>query len=137
MNYYPALSARGNTVRISAGDDPIVTGDPEKLARVFNNLLKNAAAYSYPNTEISISAERKGTNVVIVFKNHGQTIPPDQLSDIFEKFSRLDGARLSETGGVGLGLSIAKETVELHGGGIIAQSSNETISFIIILPVSS
>lgn len=135
--FYPSLSARGNTVLFSAGDELIVTGDPEKLARVFNNLLKNAAAYSYPNTEISISAERKGTNVVIVFKNHGQTIPPDQLSGIFEKFSRLDGARLSDTGGVGLGLSIAKEIVGLHGGEIIAQSSNETVSFTITLPVSS
>ena len=135
--FYPSLSARGNTVLFSAGDELIVTGDPEKLARVFNNLLKNAAVYSYPNTEISISAERKGTNVVIVFKNHGQTIPPDQLSGIFEKFSRLDGARLSDTGGVGLGLSIAKEIVGLHGGEIIAQSSNETVSFTITLPVSS
>lgn len=135
--FYPALSARGNTTRISAGDELVVTGDPEKLARVFNNLLKNAAAYSYPNTEISISAERKGTSVVIVFKNHGQTIPPDQLSGIFEKFSRLDGAQLSDTGGVGLGLSIAKEIVGLHGGEIIAQSSNETVTFTITLPVSS
>lgn len=135
--FYPALSARGNTIQISAGDELIVTGDPEKLARVFNNLLKNAAAYSCPNTEISISAERKGTSVVIVFKNHGQTIPPDQLSGIFEKFSRLDEARLSDTGGVGLGLSIAKEIVELHDGEIIAQSSNETVTFTITLPVSS
>ena len=134
--FYPSLSERGNKVLFSAGDELIVTGDPEKLARVFNNLLKNAAVYSYPNTEISISAERKGTNVVIVFKNHGQTIPPDQLSGIFEKFSRLDGARLSDTGGVGLGLSIAKEIVGLHGGEIIAQSSNETVSFTITLPVS-
>ena len=135
--FYPALSARGNTIQISAGDELIVTGDPEKLARVFNNLLKNAAAYSCPNTEISISAERKSTSVVIVFKNHGQTIPPDQLSGIFEKFSRLDEARLSDTGGVGLGLSIAKEIVELHDGEIIAQSSNETVTFTITLPVSS
>ena len=135
--FYPVLSARGNKARISAEDGLVVTRDPEKLARVFNNLLKNAAAYSYPDPEISISAERKGTSVIIVFKNHGQTIPPDQLAGIFEKFSRLDGARLSDTGGVGLGLSIAKEIVELHGGEIIAQSSNETVTFTITLPVSS
>lgn len=135
--FYPSLSARGNTIRISAEDGLTITGDPEKLARVFNNLLKNAAAYSYPNTEISISANRRGQNAVVVFQNHGQTIPAEQLTNIFEKFNRLDEARLSDTGGVGLGLSIAKEIVNLHGGEIIAQSSDETVSFTITLPFSA
>ena len=133
---YPALSARGNTARVSAGDGLVVTGDPEKLARVFNNLLKNAAAYSYPDTEISISAEKKGRNAIVVFRNHGQTIPEDKLVHIFEKFSRLDEARLSDTGGAGLGLSIAKEIISLHGGEITAQSNGETVTFTITLPVS-
>ncbi len=133
---YPALPARGNTAKISAGDGLVVTGDPEKLARVFNNLLKNAAAYSYPDTEISISAEKKGRNAIVVFRNHGQTIPEDKLVHIFEKFSRLDEARLSDTGGAGLGLSIAKEIISLHGGEITAQSNGETVTFTITLPVS-
>lgn len=135
--FYPTMSARGNTARISAEDGLVINGDPEKLARVFSNLLKNAAAYSYPGTEISISAKRKGQNAVIVFQNHGQTIPEEQLANIFEKFNRLDEARLSDTGGVGLGLSIAKEIVHLHGGEIIAQSSDETVAFTITLPFSS
>lgn len=134
--FYPALSARGNTVNISAEDCLNVMGDPEKLARVFSNLLKNAAAYSYPDTEIGISANRKGENVVVIFQNHGQTIPTEQLVNIFEKFNRLDEARLSDTGGVGLGLSIAKEIISLHGGEIIAQSNDETVTFTITLPVS-
>ena len=135
--FYPSLSARGNSVNVSIEDSLNVIGDPEKLARVFNNLLKNAVAYSYPNTEISISSERKGKNVVVIFKNHGQTIEEEQLSGIFEKFNRLDEARLSDTGGVGLGLSIAKEIINLHGGEIIAQSNNETVTFTIILPAVS
>lgn len=135
--FYPALSAKGNTVNISAEDKLNVTGDPEKLARVFSNLIKNAAAYSYTNTEIDISAKRKSKNAVVIFQNHGQTIPAEQLSNIFEKFNRLDEARLSDTGGVGLGLSIAKEIVNLHGGEIIAQSNNETVTFTITLPVST
>ena len=135
--FYPSLSARGNSVKVSIEDNLNVTGDPEKLARVFNNLLKNAVAYSYPNTEISISSERKGKNVVVIFKNHGQTIEEEQLSGIFEKFNRLDEARLSDTGGVGLGLSIAKEIINLHGGEIIAQSNNETVTFTITLPTAS
>ena len=99
--------------------------------------MKNAAAYSYPQTEISISAKRSDRNIQITFENHGKTIAPEQLDSIFEKFSRLDEARLSDTGGAGLGLSISEEIIHLHGGTITASSENESISFIITLPISS
>lgn len=135
--FYPALSAKGNTAKFTVEDNLIIVGDAEKLARAFNNLLKNAVAYSYANTEIYISASRKGQNAVIVFKNHGQTIPTEQFKNIFKKFSRLDKARLSDTGGVGLGLSIAKEIINLHNGEIIVQSSNEIITFTITMPFST
>lgn len=134
---YLTLSANGNTVVFKADDDLSVTGDPEKLARVFSNLLRNAAAYSYSKTEISISAKKSDRNIQIIFENHGKTIPPEQLDSIFEKFSRLDEARLSDTGGAGLGLSIAEEIIHLHGGTITASSKNETISFMIMLPISA
>lgn len=134
---YPTLSANGNTVVFKADDDLSVTGDPEKLARVFSNLLRNAAAYSYSKTEISISAKKSDRNIQIIFENHGKTIPPEQLDSIFEKFSRLDEARLSDTGGAGLGLSIAEEIIHLHGGTITASSKNEIISFMIMLPISA
>lgn len=133
--FYPVLSEKGNTVKVSAEASLHIIGDPEKLARVFNNLLKNAVTYSYPNTQICISAKKNGNNVVIVFQNRGQTIASEKLTDIFEKFSRLEEARLSDTGGVGLGLSIAKEIVRLHGGEIIAQSNDETVAFTITLPL--
>lgn len=134
---YPTLSANGNTAVFTADDDLSINGDPEKLARVFSNLLKNAAAYSYPQTEISISAKRSDRKIQITFENHGKTIAPEQLDSIFEKFSRLDEARLSDTGGAGLGLSISEEIIHLHGGTITASSENESISFIITLPISS
>ena len=82
-----------------------MNADPEKLARVFSNLLRNAASYSYPQTEITISAKRLEHDIQITFENHGKTIPQEQLNSIFEKFNRLDDARLSNTGGAGLGLS--------------------------------
>lgn len=134
--FYPVLSAKGNSAKISVEDDLIIVGDSEKLARVFANLLKNAVAYSYPNTEINIASKRKGKYACIIFQNHGQTIPAEKLTNIFEKFSRLDEARLSDTGGAGLGLSIAKEIINLHDGDITAQSNNETITFTITLPLS-
>lgn len=135
--FYPTLSARGNTVKLHADKDLIISADSEKLARVFNNLLKNAAAYSYPNTDIDIYAEQDGDKIVIRFQNQGQTIPSDQLSTIFEKFNRLDEARLSDTGGSGLGLSIAEEIIHLHGGEITVKSENDTITFVLSLPAFS
>ena len=133
---YPSLSAKGNSAAFTVDDDLVVYADPEKLARVFSNLLKNAAAYSYPNTEIIITAKRCGNSVQINFENHGRTIEPEQISGIFEKFNRLDEARLSDTGGAGLGLSIAEEIIRLHGGTITAFSENEMVSFVIMLPIS-
>ncbi len=134
---YPALSANGNTAVFTADDDLTIEADPEKLARVFSNLLRNAASYSYPQTEIRISAKRSVHDIQITFENHGKTIPQDQLTSIFEKFNRLDEARLSNTGGAGLGLSIAEEIIHLHGGTITASSQNETIGFVITLPFSA
>ena len=134
---YPTLSANGNTAVFTAEDDLSVNADPEKLARVFSNLLRNAASYSYPQTEITISAKRLEHDIQITFENRGKTIPQEQLNSIFEKFNRLDDARLSNTGGAGLGLSIAEEIIHLHGGKITASSQNETIDFVITLPLSA
>ena len=135
--FYPTLSARGNTAVLDADENLLVMADPEKLARVFNNILKNAAAYSYPNTEISIAAHKQNANIIITIQNHGKTISQEQLKDIFEKFNRLDEARLSDTGGAGLGLSIAEEIIHLHGGEITASSKNDTICFTVTLPFSA
>lgn len=130
----PVLAENGNTVNLKADENLTVYGDSDKLARVFNNVLKNAAAYSFPGTEIVIAAEDKGGFIVITFRNKGNPIPEEKLSSIFERFYRLDEARISNTGGAGLGLAIAKEIVALHGGTITAKSGEYTVSFIIALP---
>lgn len=132
----PVLLANDNTTILNADENLTVYGDPDKLARVFSNVLKNAAAYSYPHTEIIVSAEKKDKSIIISFQNKGETIPKEKLSTIFEKFYRLDEARISNTGGAGLGLAIAKEIVTLHGGTITANSENDTIAFIITLPTA-
>lgn len=131
----PILSANGNAIVLNVDENLSIYGDPDKLARVFNNVLKNAAAYSYADTEIIISAEKRDDNIVISFQNKGNTIPKQKLSTIFEKFYRLGEARSSNTGGSGLGLAIAKELVTAHGGTITADSENNTVVFVITLPV--
>lgn len=134
--FYPALSTNRNTVNVSVDEGLTVIADSEMLARVFGNLLKNAASYSDAGSEIIISAKRENDLAVITFENTGKNISPEELETMFDKFSRLDRARASETGGAGLGLPIAKEIVELHGGTITVQSKDHTITFYILLPIA-
>lgn len=133
----PLLTAGGNTVILNADENLTIYGDPDKLARVFNNVLKNATSYSFPNTDIVISALERDDYVTISFLNKGKTIPASKLSTIFEKFYRLDEARTSDTGGTGLGLAIASEIVTLHGGTISAKSKDESVEFVIALPTAN
>lgn len=133
--FYPLLAAKGNSAVLRAAEALTVFADSEKLARVFANILKNAAAYSYPDTEITITAIEQEDTLTVTFTNQGPTIPAEQLPAIFDKFNRLDGARKSDTGGAGLGLSIADEIVRLHGGEISVHSERDTIAFTVSLPV--
>lgn len=132
--FYPLLQEHGNTIKLNVPENVMILGDPDKLARVFNNILKNAIAYSYRDTEIQIWIEVESAKTRIYFKNSGRTIPAKKLDSIFEKFFRLDDARGEKTGGAGLGLAIAKEIVLLHKGEIIAESNNEVTIFCVVLP---
>ncbi|MCI8859516.1 MAG: vancomycin resistance histidine kinase VanS [Lachnospiraceae bacterium] len=135
--FYPLLAQKKNQAQLHGDENVTVFGDPIKLARVFNNILKNAVAYSYENTQIDIFLEEKQSGEVVVrFQNHGKTIPKEKLTSIFEKFYRMDEARNSDTGGAGLGLAIAKEIVTLHGGKISAESEQEQVVFVVELPKS-
>lgn len=134
--HMPLLTEHGNYITFHAAESLEVCGDPERLARVFHNLLKNAAAYSSSGTEILVNAEETPEYIVITVSNHGKTIPHDKLEILFEKFYRLDESRTSNTGGTGVGLAIAKEIVLLHGGTISADSKNGFITFTVKLPIS-
>lgn len=132
--HVPRFTEHGNYITFHAKDPLDINGDPEKLARVFNNLLKNAAAYSSAGTEVIVSAEETAENVIVTVSNYGKTIPDDKLDTLFEKFYRLDESRTSDTGGTGLGLAIAKEIITLHGGTITAASANGQTTFTVVLP---
>ncbi|MCI8882633.1 MAG: HAMP domain-containing histidine kinase [Lachnospiraceae bacterium] len=145
--FYPALEEKGNRAVLHSSEDVCVYGDSVKLARVFNNILRNAIAYSYRDTQIDIfveevygknagdgPAKEKPEKIVVCFRNRGKTIPKEKLSSIFDKFYRMDEARNSDTGGAGLGLAIAKEIVARHGGRIFAESEREQVAFWVELP---
>ena len=132
--FYPHLAANGKQVVVHAPEELTVYGDPDKLARVFNNILKNAIAYSADNSVIDITAYSSGDMLSIVFKNPG-SISKDKLASVFEKFYRLDDARSTDKGGAGLGLAIAREIIVLHGGQIHAESNDEYTAFTVELPI--
>lgn len=130
----PILAERELEWRLEIAPDIEIVGDADKLARAFDNLIRNAVSYSYTGTEILLYAQVEDDAAKIMIRNHGKTIPPEKLEHIFEQFYRVDAARSSVTGGAGLGLAIAKEIVELHGGTITAASANESTIFIVTLP---
>lgn len=132
--FYPLLQAHGNEIHVQAEKNMCVYADPDKLARVFQNILKNAITYSYEHTKIEILAQESEAMLKIFFRNKGKTIPKQKLDSLFEKFFRLDEARATNTGGAGLGLAIARDIVTLHGGRIWAESENETTVFVVELP---
>lgn len=134
--FKPMLKEKNLQCNLCATDDIMLRCDADKIQRVFDNLLRNAVIYSFENTEITISAQCQEEKVSIVFCNHGDTIPEEKLSRIFDQFYRLDAARSTSCGGAGLGLAIARQIVELHNGTIVAESQEEQIKFSITLPLS-
>ncbi len=133
--FFPMMEEKNITVHQEIEPELILPADADKLARVFDNLFRNAVNYSHHGTEIVCSA-RKGNGCVLVnVKNKGDHISPEKLSHIFDKFYRLDSSRSTSTGGAGLGLAIAKQIVELHDGTIEAVCNNGVTEFRIVLPL--
>lgn len=138
--FYPILSDQRKDASIEVEPGLTVLVDGDKMARVFNNIMKNAIAYSYEGSTIRVSADREqdaatgAACVRIRFENQGDPIPAPKLKVIFEKFYRLDAARATNRGGAGLGLAIAKEIVNAHGGAIECISTPEHTVFTITLP---
>lgn len=131
---YAVLCEKNLTCTVASEGNLVIHGDPDKLARVFDNILRNAIAYCKPDSEIRIRAQRKKKDVVIEFANKGGGLTKDELQMIFEKFYRVDNSRSTKTGGAGLGLAIAKEIVTLHHGTITAESDPFETRFIVTLP---
>ena len=134
------LEAQKKGMAISATDDSadplMMEADPEKLVRVFNNLVANALKYGDGGKQITLAAQRVSPGELEVrVSNDGPKIPKASLALIFERFYRVEESRSKETGGTGLGLAIAQSIVALHGGYIYVESDDTLTSFVIQLPV--
>ena len=132
--FAPLLREKNLTICTKIRSDVHYSCDVDKIERVFDNLIRNAINYSYPDSEINISLDGDDKFVNIIMENRGRTIPSDKLERIFEQFYRVDSSRNSSSGGGGLGLAIVKQLVEAHGGMVAAESENEMIRFAVKLP---
>ncbi len=119
----PLAEELGHELRVSVPPEVMwVRGDPVRLAQVFSNLLNNACKFTEAGGTISMSLERRDGEAVVSVKDSGIGIAPDKLDSIFEMFEQVDKTLERTRGGLGIGLTLVKRLVELHGGRISAHS---------------
>ncbi len=133
----PLALGRELHLQVDVPDLPLIEADPERIGQVLRNLLNNAITHTSSGGEVTIVARNDGPQVEVSVRDTGVGIPPEHLSSVFERFYRADGSRARTTGGAGLGLSIVKHLVELHGGHVRAESiAGEGSTFSFTLPVT-
>jgi signal transduction histidine kinase/ActR/RegA family two-component response regulator len=135
----PMLEQRSHRLIISVPRDRLtVEGDAVRLAQVISNLLTNAAKYTEPGGEISVSASREGAVVVVRVRDSGVGISPELLPHVFDLFTQAPQTLARSQGGLGLGLAIVRRLVELHGGRVEAHSAGPGTGseFVVTLPYS-
>ena len=116
-------------------EDLQITGDAEKIGRVFNNLITNALKYGNGGKNIFLSAQQINDTVIFEVANDGERVPAEALGKLFDRFYRVESSRSKATGGTGLGLAIAQSIVEMHNGTIEAHSNDKRTSFVNQLPL--
>jgi two-component system CheB/CheR fusion protein len=122
----PLAERENQTIEVRLPSEPVyLDADPVRLAQIFSNLLHNACKYTPPGGSISLVAEAQGGEVVANVKDTGIGICPEQLGSIFEMFTRADTTLERSRDGLGIGLTLVKRLVEMHGGTIEAHSEGE------------
>jgi len=136
----PLIDARKHHLNVSFPHDPVlVEGDLTRLSQVISNLLDNAAKYTEEGGNIWLSVENEGSQVVIRVKDDGVGIPPHILPHVFDLFTQADRTLDRSQGGLGIGLTLVRRLVELHGGRVEARSSGHGMGseFVIYLPAAT
>ena len=134
----PLIDASGHSITVSLPQQPIhLNADATRMAQVFSNLLNNAAKYSEKPGRIELSVEREEDEVAVRVRDHGIGIPRAMLARIFDLFTQVDRSLERAHGGLGIGLTLVKRLVEMHGGSVTAQSegAGKGSVFIVRLPV--
>src|SRR5204862_6287648 len=134
----PALDAQGQELVISLPPEPIrLEADPTRLIQVVGNLLNNAAKFSLRAGRVWLTAERQGDEAVVRVRDEGAGIAPDLLPHVFDLFVQGDNSLERSQGGLGIGLTVVRKLVEMHGGRITAHSEGlgKGSEFTVYLPL--
>jgi CheY-like chemotaxis protein/two-component sensor histidine kinase len=134
----PLVSAKQQDLVVTLPEEPVVLeGDLVRLAQAVSNILVNATKFTLPGGRIHVRVARDDQQVAIAIEDNGIGIPSDMISNIFDMFVQVDGTIERSHGGLGIGLTLAKEIVALHGGSIQAESDGPGCgsTFVIRLPV--
>lgn len=136
----PLIEEAGHQLQVSLPPDLVVVeGDPVRLTQIISNLLINAAKYTPPSGTIILTVKPDKNDVVIRVRDSGVGIPPELQSEIFEIFSQVDSSRTRQHGGLGIGLTLVKTLVEMHGGTIdvFSRGAGTGSEFTVRLPLAS
>jgi len=135
----PSAAAKGVELTCTMGRTGAILGDPDRLQQVIWNLLSNAIKFTPAGGRVSVAVERVGTSALISFTDTGQGIAPSLMPYVFDRFTQGDSSVTRAHGGLGLGLSIVRHLVELHGGDVSARSDGpgKGSTFVVTLPLRS
>ena len=136
----PIVDAAGHQLSIDLPDEPVtVSGDTVRLTQVFSNLLNNAAKYTHAGGHIEVQLRREGRRAVVSVRDDGIGIAPDQLSSVFEMFTQVDRSNRLAQGGLGIGLTLVRSLVAMHGGTVEARSEGVGTGseFVVVLPAAA
>ena len=135
----PVIETARHHLHITLPDEPVyLDADPVRLAQVFSNLLNNAAKYTDPSGHIWLEASCSGELLQVSVRDTGMGIPSEALSSVFEMFTQLDPSLSKSQGGLGIGLMLVKQLLDLHGGTIEARSDGvgKGAEFIVRIPTA-
>ncbi|PCC68571.1 PAS domain-containing hybrid sensor histidine kinase/response regulator [Nannocystis exedens] len=134
----PAAEARGVRLQATLASGATVMGDPQRLQQVVWNLLSNAVKFTPRGGRVQVLVERRDSSVEIVVADTGKGIRPEFQPHVFERFRQADGATTRRHGGLGLGLSIVRQLVEMHGGtvGVFSEGEDRGCSFTVRIPLA-
>ena len=136
----PVIEAAGHSLEIDWPERLVwLDADPTRLTQIFSNLLTNSAKYMRPGGQIKFSARQLGDSVLISVLDTGMGIPADMLASVFDMFTQINRTLDRAQGGLGIGLSLAKTLVEMHGGSVQAASDGIDLGseFTVTLPTAS
>ena len=134
----PAIEAKGHALRVAPSPEPLrLRADPTRLSQVVANLLDNAAKYTPAGGHILVSAEREGDEAVVRVRDDGVGIPAEMLPHVFDLFVQGERSPARSEGGLGIGLTMVRRLVELHGGRVEARSDGpgKGSEFLVWLPL--